>query len=145
MGAVRRVNPGAAGAGAIDVALHIDLHPVRHADLLVRRHVGEDAAANHVAGAVELDAVDVGGLPRIGNIQHALAQSVGCATISASKSPSPSSPAAPRRSVRMRGQFGTSVSLLRFATSTTINFAPLPPGSTIRACTAAGPKAVNSG
>src|SRR5215471_511270 len=33
MGAVRRVNPGAAGAGAIDVALHIDLHPVRHADL----------------------------------------------------------------------------------------------------------------
>src|SRR3954467_1936277 len=35
VGAVRRVNPGAAGAGAIDVTLHIDLHPVRHADLLV--------------------------------------------------------------------------------------------------------------
>src|SRR3954451_14512723 len=32
MGPVRRINPGAAGAGAIDVALHIDLHPVRHAN-----------------------------------------------------------------------------------------------------------------
>src|SRR5712691_9882860 len=68
--AARREDPGAAGAGAIDPALDIDLHPVGHALLLVRRHVGEDPPPHHVAGAIEVDRVDVHRLPGIGDVER---------------------------------------------------------------------------
>ena len=71
-GAVGREYPGAAGAGAIDPALDIDLHAVRHADLLVRRHVGEDAPPHDIAGAVELDRVDIHREPGIRDVQGPL-------------------------------------------------------------------------
>src|SRR5438552_4148156 len=64
--------PSAARAGAIDPALDIDLHAVGHAVGLLRGHVGEDAPAHHVAGAVELDRVDVLGMARIGDVEDAL-------------------------------------------------------------------------
>ena len=49
----------------------------------------------------------------------------------------------PTRSVG--GQFSSSSSFCRLASSVTMNFAWLPPGAVTRPAIAAGPKAVNSG
>src|SRR5829696_1705409 len=55
---VRRHDPDAARAGAIDPAEAVDLESIGNAGL-VAVEVGEDAAPDHIAGGVEPDRVDV--------------------------------------------------------------------------------------
>ena len=57
--AVRRHNPDAARAGAVNPADAVDFQAVGYARLGALVEVGEDAAPDHVAGRVEPDRVDV--------------------------------------------------------------------------------------
>src|SRR6516225_4992012 len=70
-------HPGAAGAGAVDPALDIDLHAVRDTVGLLGRHVGKNAPPHHVASGIELDRVDVLRLAGVGDIERALVRREG--------------------------------------------------------------------
>src|SRR4051794_40352900 len=70
--AIRRHDPDAARAGAINPADTVDFQPVGYARLGALVQVGEDATPDHVAGGVEPDRVDVLRGARVRHVHRAL-------------------------------------------------------------------------